>query len=594
MCGIIGIASETPVVQHMLESLAVLEYRGYDSVGVAVSDGTKINVSRAVGRLEDFAPKVPPFSGCVGMGHTRWATHGKPEERNAHPQYNDNISVVHNGIIENFAELKAELLHEEFTFHSDTDTEVLVYFLDSAYKKHGTIEGMMQELFARVHGTFAIVVMMTAYPHLLLAARKGSSPIVVGRGEKKMLISSDALGLVGLGHDISYLPDGAWVMVKKDFVEFFTAEGQKIMPQWQKNPFDALQVQRGAFPHFMLKEIHEQLGLFRKYVTGYATPFLVLSRPQAVTFMGCGTAFYASWVGKYFWEALVQTPAVLELASEFHSREPQMFPGMTVAVSQSGETADTVRSAEIAKNKGQYLVGVVNVEHSALTRMAQTVLPLEAGPEIGVASTKAFTSQMWVLLRLALSMTPSSPYKQNVEKAMASLPEALEGTFQLIPRLQEVAQELSTYKHILYLGRGPGYPLALEGALKMKELSYIHAEGMASGELKHGSLAMIQEDVPVIFLLIRGISFEKVLSNIHEVSARGGRITVITDTEGARMAQSHLANITVLCVPSLPCPEILSVFLYAVVMQLLAYYTADYLGNSVDKPRNLAKSVTVY
>lgn len=599
MCGIIGLIGQQPVLENLLQALERLEYRGYDSAGVALFEEGGVEICRTVGRLSKLRETVPDFSGTAGIGHTRWATHGIPEERNAHPHQSRSIILVHNGIIENFAELKDQLIQDGYGFQSDTDTEALSHLLDRAYSQYGTLADMMKHVFSAVQGTFAIVGMLRDHPELLFGARRGSSPLVVGYGEDSISISSDALGLVGLAKNLTYMEEDTWVILRKEGAEFFTMEGTPASVSLLQNPFQVSQVQRGDYDHFMLKEIYEQPGLMHHLYQNRAQ-FSLKSLIKAfkgiippMTFMGCGTAFHACWIGKYFWEALVGTPAQVELASEFHLRSPKIFPGFTLVVSQSGETADTLKAAEIARENDQILLGIVNVPQSSLARLVDEIFYTQAGPEIGVASTKAFTAQLWALLALALSISPKTPEIKRIWKALEGLPNILENVFALLPQIQSLAKTLSQYPNILYLGRGPNYPLALEGALKMKELSYIHAEGIAAGELKHGSIALIHEKMPVLILLPQDRYFQKTLSNLHEVAARKGLITVLTTKEGAtQLGSTPIQNLLIL--PTTPCGEFLNPFVYALVLQLLAYYTAHYLGHSVDNPRNLAKSVTVY
>lgn len=592
MCGIMGLISTKPVLSKILAGLERLEYRGYDSAGIAVIENGEMKRCRSVGFLENLRKKVPAFTATVGIGHTRWATHGAPHEFNAHPHFSQHVAVVHNGIIENFSQLKTELLSKGVEFESETDTEVVAHLLDVALELFPEdIKEAFQWVLSRLKGSFSLVVLFKEYPNVLAVARQGSSPLVVGYGKEEMIVSSDALGLMGLADRVVYLEDQNWGLLTLQEVQLFDFQGKSVPLNIMSNPVISLSLERGGFQHYMLKEIHEQSSLVKKWLRHEEQDRLSLEdiSLDRITFLGCGTAFYAGYVGKYYWEKILNIPISMELASEFHYRTPPLHPeGIIFAISQSGETADTLQAAEYARKKGQKIFAIVNVPQSSLARTADRVFYTHAGPEIGVASTKAFMAQVWVLLMLALSRNKAE--KDRMTPALEELPLLMEQTFLLIPRIQKIAQGLVGKNSILFLGRGINYVLSLEGALKMKEISYIHAEGLPLGELKHGSLALIDEAMPTIVLAPYDSVFEKTLSNIHEISARSSSTLVITDDRGVhRMGGTGVQEILVM--PS--ADPLLTPFISTLVLQLLSYYTAFYQGDSIDKPRHLAKSVTV-
>lgn len=582
MCGIIGIVGHNPVAERMLDSLERLEYRGYDSSGIAVFQEDLLVRYRVVGTLANLRQRlksVPPLNGFTGIGHTRWATHGAPHESNAHPHFSHRIAVVHNGIIENFSVLKKMLLAKGYEFESETDSEVIAHLLDESYGRLKDIRKVFLEVLPQLRGSFAIACLIKDHPQCLVVARRGTPPLVVGKGQKETAVSSDALGLMGITKECAYLKDDTWALLEPESITAYDFAGQTYELQYHSNPFNEFTLDRGQYPHYMLKEIHEQPLVIKSLVNRALPNMRILTGKDVshVTILGCGTSFYAGWVGKYFLES--HYPVTLELASEFHYRRPRMIPGVTIALSQSGETADTLKAVEYAKSQGQEIISILNVPHSAIGRLSDHVIDTQAGLEVGVASTKSFVAQVWVMLALA-------GFNRGKD-----LPPLMEETLLLIPTIQAVAMKLASAQSLLYLGRGASYPMALEGALKMKELSYIHAEGMPAGELKHGSIALIDRSMPVVALAPYDDIFEKTVSNLHEIAAREGVMTILTDQEGShRLGLSSVSDVLVL--PSSPYPEY-TPLLYALVLQLLAYYTALYKGCSIDKPRNLAKSVTV-
>jgi len=591
MCGIVGFLGKSPVLPEIVNALQMVEYRGYDSSGVAFIEDECLKRYRAVGTLDQLIKTLPLDSKSrIGIGHTRWATHGAPEERNAHPHLSDGVAVVHNGIIENFSELKAMLLKKGYVFESDTDTEVIAHLIHLWYLEDN-IASVFNSILTKLEGSFAIAVLLKNVPNQIFIARKGISPLTVGRGAKGTSVGSDALSLVGLADEVCYVEDKIWGILSLDNVELFDEEGAVLPAHFIPHPFAQEKLGRGDFEHYMLKEMYEQPDIVLKES---ATPFLVpneLKQASHITLVGCGSAFYAAWGGKYYLEHLGRRAVTLELASEFHYRHPVMQDGVTLAVSQSGETADTLKAIQYAKQQGQYTIGMINVPHSSIARQVDYEILIQAGPEVGVASTKAFTAQLLYLLKIAMALMEDTTKAQNLSEALKYLPMAMQKIFFKASQLQDIAQHLSSAKGIIYLGRGMSYPVALEGALKMSELSYIHGQGFAAGELKHGPLALIDASTPVIVLAPMDSSFEKTVSNIHEVCAREGRVFVITDEQGVE----HLGGMTIQDIFVYPSPKIpeLHPFLSVLTLQLIAYYTALCKGCSIDQPRNLAKSVTV-
>ncbi len=603
MCGIIGIVGRSEAAPRLIESLKRLEYRGYDSAGVAVMDGGRVERRRAAGKiraLEDVLAREP-VKGAVGIGHTRWATHGAPVERNAHPQRAGRVYVVHNGIIENFAELKAELQHAGKAFESDTDTEVIAALIEREIEAGAEPLGALKSTLDRLAGAFALGVVIEGRPDLVLGARRGS-PLVVGYGEGEMFIGSDALAVGPFTQKIAYLDEGDYVAIDPTSAQVFDAQGRPAIRPVHAVSASAALVEKGNYRHFMEKEIHEQPDSCQHTLSAYLDPVANAVRtPDGFDFrdvarlqiVACGTAFYAGLTSKYLFEQLAGLPVDVEIASEFRYRSPAITPGtMALAVSQSGETADTLAALRWCKAQGLATAALVNAHQSSMAREAERMWPTHAGPEIGVASTKAFTAQVCALAALAVAAGVQRGRIDRAEEerlvhVLLETPRLITDALKCEDAVRSLAIDLARARDVLYLGRGPAYPLALEGALKLKEISYIHAEGYAAGELKHGPIALVDEDTPVIVLAPSGEHFEKTASNVQEVSARGGPVVLITDPEGA--ARMPLPQ-TVLA-PS--CDPLIQPLVFAAPIQLLAYHVAVQKGTDVDQPRNLAKSVTV-
>jgi glucosamine--fructose-6-phosphate aminotransferase (isomerizing) len=606
MCGIIGIIGQAPVTPLLVDALKRLEYRGYDSAGVATLVGGRIERRRAKGKLVNLedALKARPLVGTIGIGHTRWATHGKPSERNAHPIATDRVAVVHNGIIENFQELKDELIAEGRKFDSDTDTEVVAQLLSSYLKAGLTPEAAMSKAMSRLRGAFALAVLLRDHPGMLLGARRGSS-LAVGYGDGEMYIGTDALALAPFTSRVSYLEDEDWVVVTAKGCTVYQGD-RKVVRPIKKSGLSAKLMGKGNHRHFMLKEIHEQPAVVGDTLHSYldsatrrvSLPALSFDwkRVSRVTMVACGTAYYACLVAKYWFEQLARLPVEVEVASEFRYREPPLPPGgACIAVSQSGETIDTLEALRYAKSQGQSLLSVVNVPESAIARLSNVVFRTLAGPEIGVASTKAFTTQLVVLLVMAIAAgrargTVSRQQEESLANALIELPSRLNDTLNMEDDYRRIAEnEIAKARDVLYLGRGLSFPIALEGALKLKELSYIHAEGYAGGEMKHGPIALIDDRVPVVVLAPSDAIFDKIASNFEQVRARGGKLVLISDAKG--VAKLGAKAETSIAVPDID--QTVAPILYTVAVQLLAYYTALALKTDIDQPRNLAKSVTV-
>jgi glucosamine--fructose-6-phosphate aminotransferase (isomerizing) len=608
MCGIIGVTGTGPAVPRLIDSLKRLEYRGYDSAGVAAMVDGRIERRRAKGKIRELEAVLlaEPLSSTVGIGHTRWATHGAPTTPNAHPHKAGRVALVHNGIIENFAELKAGLTAEGRVFESQTDTEVVAHLLDHQLGLGMTPLDAFKAALDQLRGAYALAVLIEGEDDLILGARRGS-PLVVGWGEGEMYLGSDALAVGPFTQKISYLEEGDFVAVTRAGARMFEASGAAVeRPVVQVSASSAM-VEKGAYRHFMEKEIHEQpdsvqhtLSHYLDLVTGKAKlqtleagaiDFAQIDRIQIVA---CGTAFYAGQIGRYAFEKIAGLPCDVEIASEFRYRSPAVTPGtLAVAVSQSGETADTLASLTWCKAKGLKTAALVNVHSSSMAREADVLWPTHAGPEIGVASTKAFTAQVAALLALAVAAGVArgridGQAEGELVKALFEAPRLIAEALQMDADIRAVAHDLSKATDVLFLGRGAMFPLAMEGALKLKEISYIHAEGYAAGELKHGPIALIDEETPTIALAPLDDVFEKTASNLQEVAARGGPVIMIAprtapDPHGAGIRRIHAPD----------CHPLVAPLVYAVPVQLLAYYTAVQKGTDVDQPRNLAKSVTV-
>jgi len=612
MCGIIGIIGNSDVAPRLLESLRRLEYRGYDSAGIAVQTPNGPQRRRAEGKIRNLEAVLAdePLPGLTGIGHTRWATHGAPLVKNAHPQAAGKVMVVHNGIIENFAELKAELKAQGEDFTSDTDTEVIAHLLNDALK-HGTpVKDAFKKTLDRLHGAYALAILVKGEQELILGARRGS-PLVVGWGDDgEMFLGSDALAVGPFTQRVTYLDEGDWVILHRGSAEIFDASGFRVNRPAVTVSASAALVEKGSFRHFMEKEVHEQPESCQRTLSAYLDPVAGAVRAdikaaidfKAVTrlqIIACGTAFYAGSIARYVFEALAGLPVDVEVASEFRYRSPAVTPGtLAVAVSQSGETADTLAALRWCKDQGLKTAAVVNVHSSTMAREADLLWPTHAGPEIGVASTKAFTAQLSALLSLAVCAAAQrgridAAREAHLVQVLLEAPGLLSQAMAMDPEIIRVTHDLSKARDVIYLGRGIMYPLALEGALKLKEISYIHAEGYAAGELKHGPIALIDENTPVVVIAPDGELFEKTASNVQEVAARGGRVIMITDVPEKVPALSGEAAKTLKIIKAPVCDPFIASLIYSVPIQLLAYHTAVHKGTDVDQPRNLAKSVTV-
>jgi glucosamine--fructose-6-phosphate aminotransferase (isomerizing) len=607
MCGIVGILGTGPVAARIVEALKRLEYRGYDSAGIATIEGGRLERRRAEGKLRTLEALLAraPLEGSAGIGHTRWATHGAPSERNAHPQATDRVAVVHNGIIENFHALKRELADAGVRFESDTDTEVVAHLMSRALAAGESPRAAMAATLKRLKGAFALAVLVDGKEDLILAARRGS-PLAIGLGEGEAYLGSDAIALAPFTSRVLYLEDGDWAVLSRASIEIFDEHDRRVERPVQVAPASAFLVDKGNFRHFMAKEIHEQpevIGHTLGHYLDFAAEEARLPAPPPVDFAAldrlviaaCGTAYYAGLVAKYWFERFARLPVEIDVASEFRYRDPPIVPGgLALFVSQSGETADTLASLRYCRDGGAHVAAVVNVATSTIAREAETVYPTLAGPEIGVASTKAFTCQLAALAGLAIAAGRARGVLDRAEetrlvRAFAEVPRLVAGALRLEAEIEGLARRLHTARDVLYLGRGTSYPLALEGALKLKEISYIHAEGYAAGELKHGPIALIDEDVPVVVIAPNDRLIDKTASNVQEVAARGGRVVLVTDAPGRE--RIGIAPAELLVLPEMA--EEVAPIVYAVPVQLLAYHTAVVNGTDVDQPRNLAKSVTV-
>jgi len=607
MCGIVGIVGRAPVASLIVDALKRLEYRGYDSAGVATVENGALARRRAEGKLVNLERRLDgePLGGTIGIGHTRWATHGVPNETNAHPHFSNGVAVVHNGIIENFAELRDELIADGYEFASQTDTEVVAHLVSRELKKGASPVEAAHRALKRLQGAFALAIMFDSDEDLIVGARNGP-PLAVGHGDGEMFLGSDAIALAPFTNAVTYLEDGDWVAVRRKSAEIFDLDGNKVERKRQQSTGTAYLVDKGNHRHFMEKEIHEQpevishtLAHYLDFTAGRAKAldlpfdFAAIDR---LAISACGTAFLAGSIGKYWFERYARLPVDIDVASEFRYREmPLSANDAALFISQSGETADTLASLRYCRSQGMKIGAVVNVRESTIARESDVTLPTLAGPEIGVASTKAFTCQLSVLAALAVNAARArGKISAEEEKALVrSLSEAPRYANQALQklddRIERLARNLAHYKHVLYLGRDTNFPLAMEGALKLKEISYIHAEGYAAGELKHGPIALIDENMPVIVIAPHDRIFEKTVSNMQEVAARGGKIILITDARGA--AQSTVETMETIVMPDMP--EIIAPIVYALPIQMLAYFTAVFMGTDVDQPRNLAKSVTV-
>ncbi len=607
MCGIVGIVGNEAVAPLLVDALKRLEYRGYDSAGVATMETAGLDRRRAKGKLNNLAELLAaqPLSGTTGIGHTRWATHGVPNEINAHPHFSEKVALVHNGIIENFRELRDELEADGYVFLSETDTEVVAHLVARNLKNGHDPRKASFMAFKRLEGAFAIALMFADDPDLIIGARNGP-PLAIGHGEDSMYIGSDAIALAPFTNKVTYLEDGDWCAVTRDKLEIFDLEGNRVERVMQLSIGSSLMVDKGNHRHFMQKEIYEQPEVMAHTLSHYLDfgkcevrlqedlpfDFATLDR---IAISACGTAYLAGLVGKYWFERYARLPVDIDIASEFRYREmPMAKNGLSLFISQSGETADTLASLRYCREQGQHIGAIVNVQESTIAREADIVFPTLAGPEIGVASTKAFTCQLSALASLAIAAgrargTLDAEQEKKLVRDLTEVSRYVNQALKLEASIEQIARDLSKVNHVLYLGRDTSYPLALEGALKLKEISYIHAEGYAAGELKHGPIALIDEEMPVVVIAPHDSIFDKTVSNMQEVAARGGKIILITDQQGAEAASVNTLHTLVL--PDVP--DILAPMIYALPVQLLAYHTAVLMGTDVDQPRNLAKSVTV-
>jgi glucosamine--fructose-6-phosphate aminotransferase (isomerizing) len=606
MCGIVGIVSHSPVAPLIVDALKRLEYRGYDSAGVATVEHGKLARRRAEGKLINLERRLKdePLDGMIGIGHTRWATHGVPNETNAHPHFSDGVAIVHNGIIENFAELRDELMRDGYTFSSQTDTEVVAHLVGRELARGlKPVEAAHQAL-KRLEGAFALAIMFKGDEDLIVGARNGP-PLAVGHGDGEMFLGSDAIALAPFTNSITYLEDGDWAVVRRNDVAIFDMDGNKVDRKRQQSLSTSFMVDKGNRRHFMEKEIHEQpevishtLAHYVDFVGGVSKPLDLpfdFAKIDRLAISACGTAYLAGLISKYWFERYARLPVDIDVASEFRYREmPLSKTDAAFFISQSGETADTLASLRYCRKAGMKIGAVVNVRESTMARESDVILPTLAGPEIGVASTKAFTCQLSVLASLAVRAgvargTISPEQETTLVRQLSEAPRYANQVLKLDGQIEKVARDLAHYKNVLYLGRDTNFPLAMEGALKLKEISYIHAEGYAAGELKHGPIALIDENMPVIVIAPHDRIFEKTVSNMQEVAARGGKIILITDSKGA--AHATVKTMETIVLPDVP--EIISPIIYALPIQMLAYFTAVFMGTDVDQPRNLAKSVTV-
>jgi glucosamine--fructose-6-phosphate aminotransferase (isomerizing) len=606
MCGIIGIISNRPVADRLVDGLRRLEYRGYDSAGVCTINGGALDRRRAEGKLDNLARVLAaePLAGDSGIAHTRWATHGAPTTGNAHPHATDEVALVHNGIIENFKPLRLELEARGRVFESETDTEVVAHLVSERVEAGASPEQAVRDVLPRLHGAFALAILFRQHPDILIGARLGS-PLVVGYGDGETYLGSDALALAPLTQRIAYLEEGDWVVLTRDGATIYDRDNRQVDRPVTLSGVSGAMIDKGNHRHFMQKEIFEQPVVVAQTLRSYLRPLenqvalpdmdFDLADIRRVTIVACGTSFYAGMVAKYWFEQFARVPVDLDVASEFRYRAPVLEPGgLALFISQSGETADTLAALRHARAEGQVIAVVVNVPTSSMAREADLLLPTHAGPEIGVASTKAFTCQLAVLAALAANLARakgrlSVDEERDIVTHLTEAPAAINAALSHDEAIEAIAPLIAPARDVLYLGRGPDYPMALEGALKLKEISYIHAEGYAAGEMKHGPIALIDEHVPVIVIAPSGPLFDKTVSNMQEVQARGGKVVLISDATGIAQAGDG-------CIATIEMPSVhplIAPIVYAVPVQLLAYHVAVAKGTDVDQPRNLAKSVTV-
>ena len=606
MCGIIGIVGKSPVSDRLVDGLKRMEYRGYDSAGICTIDDGRLIRRRAEGKLANLVAGLEndDAPGNIGIAHTRWATHGAPTTNNAHPHATGELALVHNGIIENFKSLREELNGRGRPFESETDTEVVAHLVSEQVEAGKSPQDAVKAVLPQLRGAFALAIAFRSQPDLLIGARLGS-PLVVGYGDGETYLGSDALALAPLTQKIAYLDEGDWVVITRGGAAIYDKDNQPVEREITISGVSAATIEKGNYRHFMQKEIFEQPTVVAQTLQSYIRSLeQQVALPQMdfdlrdikrITIVACGTSYYAGMVAKYWFETFARVPVDLDFASEFRYRDPVLEPGgLALFISQSGETADTLAALRHSKDNGQKIAVVVNVPTSSMAREADLLLPTHAGPEIGVASTKAFSCQLAVLAALAAHLAVvkgqmTRDEEREVVKHLTEAPAALNAALAHDDDIAAMAHLIAPARDVLYLGRGPDYPLALEGALKLKEISYIHAEGYASGEMKHGPIALIDESVPVIVLAPSGPLFEKTVSNMQEVMARGGKVVLISDAEGLAEAGDG-------CMATIEMPKVhplIAPLVYAVPVQLLAYHVAVAKGTDVDQPRNLAKSVTV-
>jgi glucosamine--fructose-6-phosphate aminotransferase (isomerizing) len=607
MCGIVGILGRGPVAELLVDSLKRLEYRGYDSAGVATLEGDHLERRRAEGKLKNLEARLraEPLAGHTGIGHTRWATHGRPTEHNAHPHATDRVAVVHNGIIENFRELREALQKKGTVFKTETDTEIVLHLVDDLLGQGFKPADAVKATLSQLRGAFALGFIFAGENDLMIGARNGP-PLAIGYGDGEMYLGSDAIALGPFTDTIAYLEDGDWVVLTRNSAVIHDKNNAVVHRDATKHVAATSLADKANYRHFMAKEIHEQPEVVGHTLARYvdmATERVVLPVKlpfdfqdiQRISIVACGTASYAGYVAKYWFERLSRLPVELDVASEFRYREAPLRKGdLAIFISQSGETADTLAALRYAKAQGVYTLSVVNVPASTIARESETVLPTLAGPEIGVASTKAFTCQLMVLAAIAVAAGKARGELTDSDEAklvhgLVEIPRLMAAALATEPLIEKLARDIAKSKDVLYLGRGTSYPLALEGALKLKEISYIHAEGYAAGELKHGPIALIDENMPVVVIAPFDRVFEKTVSNMQEVAARGGNIILMTDAKGA--AEATIEQMVTIVLPDMAAT--FTPMVYAIPVQLLAYHTAVIMGTDVDQPRNLAKSVTV-
>jgi glucosamine--fructose-6-phosphate aminotransferase (isomerizing) len=607
MCGIVGILGRAPVAEQLVDSLKRLEYRGYDSAGVATLEGDHLERRRAEGKLKNLEARLSarPLAGHTGIGHTRWATHGKPTENNAHPHATDRVAVVHNGIIENFRELREKLEKEGADFRTETDTEIVLHLVDSFLQRGIKPVEAVKATLSELRGAFALGFIFAGEDDLMIGARNGP-PLAVGYGEGEMYLGSDAIALGPFTDTVSYLEDGDWVVLTRKGATIFDKDNATVHRDAIKHSTATSLVDKANYRHFMAKEIHEQPEVVGHTLARYvdmATERVALPvklpfdfrNIERISITACGTASYAGYIGKYWLERFSRLPVELDVASEFRYREVPLRKGdLAIFISQSGETADTLAALRYAKSRGAHTLSVVNVPTSTIARESEAVLQTLAGPEIGVASTKAFTCQLMVLASLAVAAGKargelSDEDETRLTRGLIEIPRLMAAALATEPQIEKLARDIAKARDVLYLGRGTSYPLALEGALKLKEISYIHAEGYAAGELKHGPIALIDENMPVVVIAPHDKVFEKTVSNMQEVAARGGNIILMTNAKGA--AEATISSLVTIVLPDMA--PAFTPMVYAIPVQLLAYHTAVVMGTDVDQPRNLAKSVTV-